>query len=107
MSVIVRIPTPLQKFTSNLSEVAVESGTIREIVNHLETQYPGIKERLCDESGNLRRFVNVYLNEEDIRFMQNEETPAHDGSEVSIVPAIAGGAPAARPMEPSRCPLAR
>jgi molybdopterin synthase sulfur carrier subunit len=95
MSVIVRIPTPLQKFTSNLSEVAVESGTIREIMEHLETQYPGIKERLCDESGQLRRFVNVYLNEEDIRFMQNEDTPAPDGSEVSIVPAIAGGAPAA------------
>jgi molybdopterin synthase sulfur carrier subunit len=92
MSVIVRIPTPLQRFTSNLAEVSVESGTIREIVENLDEKYPGIKERLCDESGHLRRFVNVYLNEEDIRFMQNEETPASDGSEVSIVPAIAGGA---------------
>jgi sulfur-carrier protein len=91
MSVVVRIPTPLQRFTSNLAEVAVESGTIREIVDHLETRYPGIKERLCDETGHLRRFVNVYLNEEDIRFMQNEETPVADGAEVSIVPAIAGG----------------
>jgi molybdopterin synthase sulfur carrier subunit len=91
MAVIVRIPTPLQRFTSNLAEVAVEGKTIRDVVNSLETNYPGIKERLCDEAGQLRRFVNVYLDEEDIRFMQNEDTPVKDGSEVSIVPAIAGG----------------
>ena len=91
MAVRVRIPTPLQRFTSNMAEVAVDSGTIREIVRHLEEKYPGIKERLCDDTGNLRRFVNVYVNEEDIRFMQNEDTPVSDGAEVSIVPAIAGG----------------
>ena len=92
MAVTVRIPTPLQKLTSDLAEVHAEGGTIREIVQYLESQYPGIKDRLCDESGQLRRFVNVYLNEEDIRFMQNEDTPVGDGAEVSIVPAIAGGA---------------
>jgi molybdopterin synthase sulfur carrier subunit len=91
MAVIVRIPTPLQKLTNNMAEVAVEASNITEMVDHLEQKYPGIKERLCDESGRLRRFVNVYVNEEDIRFLQNESTPVHDGSEVSIIPAIAGG----------------
>jgi molybdopterin synthase sulfur carrier subunit len=92
MPITVRIPTPLQKFTADLAEVAVGGGTIREIVENLDRNHPGIKDRLCDETGSLRRFVNVYLNEEDIRFMQNEETPVKDGDEVSIVPAIAGGA---------------
>jgi molybdopterin synthase sulfur carrier subunit len=91
MAVIVRIPTPLQKLTNNMAEVAVEASNITEMVDHLDQKYPGIKERLCDESGRLRRFVNVYVNEEDIRFLQNESTPVHDGSEVSIIPAIAGG----------------
>jgi molybdopterin synthase sulfur carrier subunit len=91
MAVIVRIPTPLQKLTNNMAEVAVEASSITEMVDHLDQKYPGIKERLCDESGRLRRFVNVYVNEEDIRFLQNESTPVHDGSEVSIIPAIAGG----------------
>jgi len=91
MAVIVRIPTPLQKLTNNMAEVAVEASNITEMVDHLDQKYPGIKDRLCDESGRLRRFVNVYVNEEDIRFLQNESTPVHDGSEVSIIPAIAGG----------------
>jgi sulfur-carrier protein len=91
MAVIVRIPTPLQKLTNNMAEVAVEASSIQEMVDRLEQKYPGIKERLCDESGRLRRFVNVYINEEDIRFLDNENTPVQDGSEVSIIPAIAGG----------------
>jgi sulfur-carrier protein len=91
MAVIVRIPTPLQKLTNNMAEVAVEASNISEMVERLDQKYPGIKERLCDESGRLRRFVNVYVNEEDIRFLQNESTPVQDGSEVSIIPAIAGG----------------
>jgi sulfur-carrier protein len=91
MAVIVRIPTPLQKLTNNMAEVAVEASTIGEMVEHLEQKYPGIKERLCDDSGRLRRFVNIYVNEEDIRFLENENTPVQDGSEVSIIPAIAGG----------------
>lgn len=92
MAVTVRIPTPLQKLTQNMADVAVEAGTIQDVVEGLEAKYPGIKERLCDESGRLRRFVNVYVNEEDIRFLDNENTKVDDGSEVSIIPAIAGGA---------------
>jgi sulfur-carrier protein len=87
----VRIPTPLRKLTAGLEEVTAAGKTVGELLVDLERQYPGIKERLCDESGRLRRFVNVYVNEEDIRFLQNESTPVHDGSEVSIIPAIAGG----------------
>lgn len=91
MAVTVRIPTPLQKLTQNQPQVSVEAGTIREVVAALEARFPGIKERLCDESGRLRRFVNVYVNEEDIRFLDNENTRVEDGAEVSIIPAIAGG----------------
>jgi sulfur-carrier protein len=91
MAVIVRIPTPLQGLTNNLSEVAAEGGTVRDIMDHLDEKYPGLKERLYDESGKLRRFVNVYVNDEDIRFMQNEETVVKDGAELSIIPSIAGG----------------
>jgi molybdopterin synthase sulfur carrier subunit len=91
MAATVRIPTPLQRLTNNQAEVRVEGGSVREILNAMETQFPGIKERLCDESGRLRRFVNVYVADEDIRFQQNEETPVPDGAVVSISPAIAGG----------------
>jgi MoaD family protein len=91
MAVTVLIPTPLQKLTNGSAEVKAEGNTVGEIVNALEAQFPGIKERLCDDSGKLRRFVNVYVNSEDIRFEQNEETPVKDGDEVSIIPAIAGG----------------
>jgi len=91
MAVTVRIPTPLQRLTNNQGEVRVEGSTVRELLNALEAEFPGIKERLCDESGRLRRFVNVYVADEDIRFQQNEETPVPDGAEVSIIPAIAGG----------------
>ena len=91
MAVTVLIPTPLQKLTNGSAEVRTEGTTVGEIVNALEAQFPGIKDRLCDDSGKLRRFVNVYVNSEDIRFEQNEETPVKDGDEVSIIPAIAGG----------------
>ncbi len=91
MPVTVLIPTPLQKLTGGAGEVKAEATSIRELLASLETQFPGIKERLCDASGNLRRFVNVYVNNEDIRFQQNEETPVKDGDEISIIPAIAGG----------------
>ena len=91
MSVKVRIPTPLMKLTNNQSEVSAEGATITEIFNSLETQFNGIKERICEESGAPRRFINIYLNEEDIRFLDGESTTVKDGDEVSIIPAIAGG----------------
>jgi sulfur-carrier protein len=91
MAVTVLVPTPLQRLTEGQAEVTAEGATVQEVVNALETQFPGIKERLCDESGRLRRFVNVYVNNEDIRFQENEETPVKDGDELSIIPAIAGG----------------
>ncbi|RMF90688.1 MAG: MoaD/ThiS family protein [Nitrospinota bacterium] len=91
MAIKVRIPTPLQKLTQNKSEVAVEGSSIREVFRNLEKDYPGIQERLCDENGTVRRFINVYLNEEDIRFLNGEDTKVKDGDEISIIPAIAGG----------------
>lgn len=91
MAIKVRIPTPLQKLTAQKGEVAVNAKDVRELILELERQFPGMKERLCDESGKIRRFVNVYLNEEDIRFIEQEATQLKDGDEISIVPAIAGG----------------
>lgn len=88
----VRIPTPLQKLTRNQGEVAASGATVKDVLADLEKQFPGIRERLYDEKGALRRFVNFYVNNEDIRFMSGETTPVKDGDEVSIVPAIAGGA---------------
>ena len=90
MAVKVRIPTPLQRLTGGKEEVESKAGTIIEIVNDLEKQFPGIAERIS-ESGKIRRFVNLYVNEEDIRFLKAEQTAVKDGDEVSIVPAIAGG----------------
>jgi molybdopterin synthase sulfur carrier subunit len=91
MAVLVRIPTPLQKFTKNQSEVQAEGTTIQEVLDHLDASFPGIRERLCDDRGAVRRFINLYLNDEDIRFMDGEKTPLQDGDEVAIIPAIAGG----------------
>ena len=91
MAVTVRIPTPLQKLTGDQAEVKVEGATVQDLLQSLEQQFPGIKDRLCDPNGRLRRFVNVYVNEEDIRFLKQEATPVKDGDEVSIIPAIAGG----------------
>ena len=92
MAVKVRVPTPLMKLTENQSEVTAEGATISEILNNLESQFAGIKERICDENGTPRRFINIYLNEEDIRFLEGESTAVKDGDEISIIPAIAGGA---------------
>lgn len=91
MSVLVRIPTPLQKLVGDKSEVQAEGATLREVVQSLAAQNEEFKTRLLDDSGELRRFVNVYVNEEDVRFLQKLDTPLKDGDEVSIVPAIAGG----------------
>jgi molybdopterin synthase sulfur carrier subunit len=91
MPVKVRIPTPLRKLTNNEEVVEVKPGTIGDAITELQGRYPGIRERLVDESGGVRRFVNVYVNEEDIRFLQKEQTAIKDGDEVSIIPAIAGG----------------
>lgn len=91
MSAKVRIPTPLRKLTNNEELVEVNASTVAEAIAELQSRFPGIKERLLDDSGAVRRFVNVYVNEEDIRFLQNQQTPIKSGDEISIVPAIAGG----------------
>ena len=91
MPKLVRIPTPLRKLTNGDDTVEITAATIAEAFGELETRYPGIKERLLDEAGEVRRFVNVYVNEEDIRFLTSQSTPLKDGDEISIIPAIAGG----------------
>ena len=92
MAVLVRIPSPLMKLTNNQAEVQADGQTIAEIFNNLESQFSGIKERICEENGTPRRFINIYINEEDIRFLEGEKTPVKEGDEISIIPAIAGGA---------------
>lgn len=92
MPAIVRIPTPLRKLTANQSEIRIEGETIDTILSNMESSYPGIRGRICDDAGNVRRFINVYVNEEDIRFLDGTGTPVQDGDKISIVPAIAGGA---------------
>jgi sulfur-carrier protein len=87
----VRIPTPLRKLTNNEEVVEINASTVGAAIVELQSRYPGIKERLVDDTGAIRRFVNVYVNEEDIRFLQNQETPLRSGDELSIIPAIAGG----------------
>jgi len=89
-AVTVRIPTPLRTLTGGKDEVHAQGGTVGEVIDSLEASYPGIRARLCDDKG-VRRFVNIYANEEDIRFLDNLETQLSDGDSVSIVPAIAGG----------------
>ncbi|MDT8376974.1 MAG: ubiquitin-like small modifier protein 1 [Mariprofundaceae bacterium] len=91
MSVNVRIPTPLRKLTGGSDEVSIEASSIGELIDNLEAAHTGLKERLCDEAGEIRRFVNVYVNDEDVRFLDGRNTALKDGDEVSIVPAIAGG----------------
>ncbi len=92
MPVKVRIPTPLMKLTNNQAEISAEGETIADILNNLESQFAGIKERICEENGTPRRFIKIYLNEEDIRFLEGEKTQIKDADEISIIPAIAGGA---------------
>lgn len=91
MSKTVRIPTPLRKLTNNEELIEVNGATIGEIITELQTRYPGVQERLLDENGQIRRFVNIYVNEEDVRFLDNQNTALKEGDEVSIIPAIAGG----------------
>jgi molybdopterin synthase sulfur carrier subunit len=91
MPIQVRIPTPLRKLTGGAESVAASGATIGAIVQDLESRHPGLRERICDDSGKVRRFVNVYVNGDDIRFLSNLDTPVKDGDEISIVPAIAGG----------------
>jgi molybdopterin synthase sulfur carrier subunit len=87
----IRIPTPLRKYTQGADEVDIDGGNVRELLDGLERAHPGIRERICDDSGAVRRFVNVFVADEDIRFLENLETSVKDGDEVSIIPAIAGG----------------
>ena len=91
MSVLVRIPTPLRRMTNGLDKVEMESSNLSELVEKLDAEYPGFKERLVDENGELRYFVNIYVNGEDVRFLRGLETSTDSGDEVSIVPAVAGG----------------
>ncbi len=91
MSVRVRIPTPLRKFTGGQEAVEVDGATINAIIDSLESAHPGLRERICESDGTVRRFVNVYVNGDDIRFLENLDSAVKDGDEVSIVPAIAGG----------------
>ncbi len=91
MSVKVRIPTPLRKITGGKDEVLAEGATVGEVIDDVEKSHNGLKERICEENGELRRFVNLYLNDEDIRFEDNLKTVVKDGDELSIIPAIAGG----------------
>ncbi|OKH14174.1 MoaD/ThiS family protein [[Limnothrix rosea] IAM M-220] len=91
MAVKVLIPTPLQKFTKDQPTVECDGSSVKELLDSLEANCPGIKARLCDDQGKPRRFLNIYVNEEDIRFLDNVDTALSDGDEVSIVPAVAGG----------------
>ncbi len=91
MAITVNIPTPLRKLTNNQSEVELDAATVGELVDGLEAAYAGIAEKLLDDGGEIRRYVNVFVNDEDIRFLDGKATPLKDGDNVSIVPAIAGG----------------
>jgi len=91
MPVLVRIPTPLRRHTGGTGEVYAEGKDVGAVVDELERKFPGLRDRLCDETGDFRRFINVYVNQEDVRFLQGLGSVLKDGDEVSIVPAIAGG----------------
>ena len=85
------IPAPLRKFTFGAETVEVEAATVKEVLDRVDSKYPGFRASVCDESGSLRRFINIYYNGEDVRFLENLATPVKDGAEVAIVPAISGG----------------
>jgi molybdopterin synthase sulfur carrier subunit len=91
MAVLVRIPTPLRALTKGAAEVQADASTVTDLIEVLERQFPGLKERLVETGGELRRFINIYINQEDIRFLEGAKTALKQGDEVSIVPAIAGG----------------
>jgi molybdopterin synthase sulfur carrier subunit len=87
----VKIPTPLRRLTNEKDEVLTSAKNVAEMISDLEKQFPGMQERLCDGDGTIRKFVNIYINEEDIRFLNGPETEINDNDTVSIIPAIAGG----------------
>lgn len=89
--VSVRIPTPLRKLSADRDELEIEASSVSALIEELDKECPGMKNRLCDESGNVRRFINLYVNNEDIRFLDGADTELKDGDTVSIIPAIAGG----------------
>jgi len=91
MSLKVVIPAPLRKYTAGAEVVELEAGNLQEVIEKLEGRFPGIRSSLCDESGGLRRFINIYVDGEDVRFLENLRTQTRDGSEIAIVPAISGG----------------
>jgi molybdopterin converting factor small subunit len=91
MSVTVRVPTTLRPLTGGVSEVAVEGATVGDVLKSLEAAHPGFAERLLDDAGGLRRFVNVFVADDDVRFLDGLDTPVPDGETVSIIPAVAGG----------------
>lgn len=91
MSINVRIPTILRTYTQDQSQVTAEGATLTEVLDSLESSFPGIRARVVDDEGKLRRFVNIYVSEEDVRFSQGLDTPTPDGAQVSIIPAVAGG----------------
>lgn len=91
MTIKVIIPQPLQKLTNNIADVEANGSNVKELIDDLEKNFPGLKARICDETGKIRRFINIYVNEEDVRFLKQENTSLKDGDEVSIIPAIAGG----------------
>ena len=91
MNIQVRIPAPLRKLTGDQEVVPADGANIGEILTNLDKAFPGLIERICDEQGNVRRFVNIFVNDEDIRFLEEKATVVKDGDEISIVPAIAGG----------------
>ncbi len=94
MAVSVRIPVPLRNLTGGQEMVSVDGKTIRELVDNLEQSYPGFQDRICDEKKQIRRFVNIYVNEEDIRFLKGVDTEIKEADDISIIPAIAGGSTA-------------
>ncbi len=91
MSVSVLIPTPMRTLTDGAETVSADGATVTALIDNLQTQFPGMKEKLCDDDGRIRRFVNVYINGEDARFLDGPQTALKDGDEVSFVPAVAGG----------------
>ena len=91
MSVTVRIPTPIRRVTNGEDKITVSGATLRQIIEAMEEEYHGIKARLCDDKGDLRSFVNIYINGEDVRFLSGIDSPLNPGDEVSIIPAVAGG----------------
>ena len=91
MSVSVRIPTILRTYTAGESEVSAEGATLAAVLDDLDSRYSGIRGRILDEAGHLRRFVNVYVGNDDVRFLDNLKTPTPDGTQISVIPAVAGG----------------